>query len=248
MSFDTINYGTGFANGDFFEDATEVRAYFTPESQERMFGRNAVRDGDALRQMAETVISNRWHMASIADEVRALRRKVGGGAGRDVVARLAELLSRKRGWIVRFDNVHGGPALWAGPPRRSVNSGTLSEHGTVAREKDARKFRRYEDAEKVAEGPGEFWTSEVVQVEYELDPPRFRVGDKVRWFADVVHESVHPRSALLSKRHVYRDVAFGEVVGVREDEFGRLYSVMREEGWPEDVEEGALAASWPTGP
>lgn len=229
MNFDfgEINDQTGFANGATFEDAAEVRDYFTPESQERMFGDEALVDAKRLRDMAETVIRNRWHMASTEDEVASLRRKVGAGAGRDVVARLAELLALKRAWVVRFESVAGGAPLWAGPPRRSVNSGTLSEHGTVALEKDARKFRSYEDAEAAAEDPGASWTAEVVEVHYRLGPPRFRDGDKVKWFDDVAEDFQHPRGGPI-KRHFYRDVVFGEVVGWEEDEAGRVYLVRQE--------------------
>lgn len=60
--FDRINGATGFANGDTFDSAEQVRTYFTPAAQRDMFGADAVADPDLLAEWAATVIANRWHM------------------------------------------------------------------------------------------------------------------------------------------------------------------------------------------
>lgn len=66
--FDRINGATGYANGDMFATAEEVRAYFTAEAQRDMFGADAVTDPDLLAEWAETVIANGWHMKPAAAE------------------------------------------------------------------------------------------------------------------------------------------------------------------------------------
>ncbi len=60
--FDRINAATGYANGDRFTTAEQVRDYFTPEAQWEMFGPDAVTDPATLAEWAELVIRNRWHM------------------------------------------------------------------------------------------------------------------------------------------------------------------------------------------
>ena len=62
-AFFEINDRTGFANGDKFEDADAVRAYFQADAQRGMFGDGCVTDQDLLDEWAELVIENRWHMA-----------------------------------------------------------------------------------------------------------------------------------------------------------------------------------------
>ncbi len=61
-NFDAINSATGYANGDTFANADQVRQYFTVASQIDMFGRDAVQDQDTLSEWAEIVIQNGWHM------------------------------------------------------------------------------------------------------------------------------------------------------------------------------------------
>ena len=59
--FGAINDATAFAEGDRFTSESQVREYFSVESQVSMFGETAVRDQDLLDQWAEVVISSRWH-------------------------------------------------------------------------------------------------------------------------------------------------------------------------------------------
>lgn len=66
--FDRINGATGYANGDLFDTAEQVRAYFTPEAQREMFGADAETDADKLAEWAERVIANRWHMKPEGDQ------------------------------------------------------------------------------------------------------------------------------------------------------------------------------------
>lgn len=70
MTRDEINSHTGFDDGAPFEDANDVRAYFTVENMRWMFGGGVCLDPDPdslaltqgeLEQMAETVIDNRWN-------------------------------------------------------------------------------------------------------------------------------------------------------------------------------------------
>jgi len=61
--FDLINDATGFANGDEFGSDEDVREYFFPHAQREMFGDQAEQDANLLREWAEKVIRNRWHMA-----------------------------------------------------------------------------------------------------------------------------------------------------------------------------------------
>lgn len=58
-----ISDKTGFDNGAEFVDEAEVRAYFTTEAMEEMFGAdNANQPAQAeLDRMAAAVIENRWH-------------------------------------------------------------------------------------------------------------------------------------------------------------------------------------------
>lgn len=60
---DGINELTGFENGELFDDAEQVLAYFTVENMEQMFREtNQVTDQDELDMMAAQVLRNRWHM------------------------------------------------------------------------------------------------------------------------------------------------------------------------------------------
>jgi hypothetical protein len=61
--FDEINDETGFANGNPFVSERQVRAYFEPANQRRMFGADAETDEDTLDLYAETVIGYRLHCA-----------------------------------------------------------------------------------------------------------------------------------------------------------------------------------------
>lgn len=63
MTFTEINDMTGFANGEIFETADDVRAYFTAEAQVQAFGHGeAITCAQRLSEMAETVIAHGWHM------------------------------------------------------------------------------------------------------------------------------------------------------------------------------------------
>jgi hypothetical protein len=64
--FDLIDSQTGFAAGDEFDSAADVRAYFTPDAQVAMFGADAVTDADKLDEWAREVIENAWHMSKEA--------------------------------------------------------------------------------------------------------------------------------------------------------------------------------------
>jgi hypothetical protein len=67
-----INVVTGFANGDRFDTATQIRDYFTIENLWEMVGREQFIDADGrdltpaqitLDRWAQEVIENRWHCA-----------------------------------------------------------------------------------------------------------------------------------------------------------------------------------------
>ena len=60
--FDTINNATGFANGNQFNNADEVFAYFTRDVQVQMFEQDAVTNQDQLDEWAAIVIEHGWHM------------------------------------------------------------------------------------------------------------------------------------------------------------------------------------------
>ena len=66
INFDAINDATGFAEGDKFENADQVRDYFTTENMEQIFEPFAHGDKiptqDELNEMANAVIENGWHM------------------------------------------------------------------------------------------------------------------------------------------------------------------------------------------
>jgi len=57
-----ISNGTGFDQGEKFTNAKEVRAYFKPKSQIKMFGDDAISDPRILEHYADMVIEHRWHM------------------------------------------------------------------------------------------------------------------------------------------------------------------------------------------
>ena len=61
--FDTINDATGFANGDKFTSAAQVRKYFTVKNIQGMFGGECGTSAATLRAWAALVIKNRWHCA-----------------------------------------------------------------------------------------------------------------------------------------------------------------------------------------
>jgi len=66
-SMGDINEYTGAFNGDLFESEEQVRQYFTVANIEAMFGECSLTQ-EELDEMAETVITNRWHMALPVDE------------------------------------------------------------------------------------------------------------------------------------------------------------------------------------
>ena len=63
-----ITEKTGFDNGECFVDTSEVREYFTVENMKQIYGGNLSHDfpelcdQSILDEMAETVISNKWHI------------------------------------------------------------------------------------------------------------------------------------------------------------------------------------------
>lgn len=62
MTFDEINEKTGFADGDLFTSAEDVRGYFTPRNLASIFGECALTTPQ-LQAMADEVILNKWHMS-----------------------------------------------------------------------------------------------------------------------------------------------------------------------------------------
>ncbi len=61
MSFDELNDSTGFARGERFETEEEVRAYFTVENMESMFGCVECTP-ESMTEMADLVIRKGWHV------------------------------------------------------------------------------------------------------------------------------------------------------------------------------------------
>ncbi len=61
MTFDEINEKTGFADGDLFTSAEEVRRYFTTHNLYSIFGECSL-TASQLEVMAAEVIRNGWHM------------------------------------------------------------------------------------------------------------------------------------------------------------------------------------------
>ena len=70
-SMGDINEYTGAFNGDLFESEEQVRQYFTVANIEAMFGECSLTQ-EELNEMAETVITNRWHMVIPVDEYRSV--------------------------------------------------------------------------------------------------------------------------------------------------------------------------------
>ena len=54
----------GFANGEKFRDAAQVREYLTVETQQGCFGHEADLTQDQLDEMAQWAIENGYHMES----------------------------------------------------------------------------------------------------------------------------------------------------------------------------------------
>lgn len=67
--FDEINYVTGFANGDKWETADQIRDYFTIATLQSCFWQASAEELAALPSQetldawAELVIENHWHQA-----------------------------------------------------------------------------------------------------------------------------------------------------------------------------------------
>jgi len=64
LNFSTVNDQTGFANGEMFQSASQVRQYFSVDEQRVIFGDQAIADEALLDRMAQTVIVGRWHCAA----------------------------------------------------------------------------------------------------------------------------------------------------------------------------------------
>jgi hypothetical protein len=64
MTMTEINDATGFANGEKFDSAEEVREYFTVAAMREMFNgdQSELPTQCELDEMAEHVIVNGWHM------------------------------------------------------------------------------------------------------------------------------------------------------------------------------------------
>jgi hypothetical protein len=62
MINDEIDNATGYANGDLFKNAQEVREYFTVAVQREMFREDAVTDQEQLDEWAEWVVEHESHM------------------------------------------------------------------------------------------------------------------------------------------------------------------------------------------
>jgi len=70
MTSEQINDATAYAEGSLFDDADDVRGYFTVANMAAMFepGDPGLALTEAqLASMADEVIENRWHMAKGAD-------------------------------------------------------------------------------------------------------------------------------------------------------------------------------------
>lgn len=74
-----IHEATGFDNGDLFQSEAQVRAYFTVENIEVMFGSCPYTQAE-LDEMAEEVIRHRWHMVLPVDEYRVIYYDLQGTA------------------------------------------------------------------------------------------------------------------------------------------------------------------------
>ena len=62
-----ISDATGFDAGDEFTSEGDVRAYFTVEAMQGMFGAHGIADQAILDAMADAVIEHRWHCAFADD-------------------------------------------------------------------------------------------------------------------------------------------------------------------------------------
>lgn len=60
-TYEGINDATGFADGDTFSSPERVRAYFSRDNMERMFGDHAGMRQDDLDAMAATMLVAGWH-------------------------------------------------------------------------------------------------------------------------------------------------------------------------------------------
>lgn len=78
--FSVINDATGFANGDKFETADQVREYFCRDTLEALFWQanseeqNALPSQDTLDAWAEIVIENRWWLTPEEEPAATLSR------------------------------------------------------------------------------------------------------------------------------------------------------------------------------
>jgi predicted DNA-binding transcriptional regulator AlpA len=121
-TFDEINDATGFANGDMFESAEEVRAYFTRENMRDMSDAEWTLAFDPefdcyqgmtedqilqsmLDDMAEMVITSGWHIkpvllgiSEIAEEVNARRQTVAQWYNRNKLPEPTQVLAAGPVW------------------------------------------------------------------------------------------------------------------------------------------------------
>lgn len=61
MTFSFISEQTGFDFGEKWATAEEIRDYFTLDNMCSMFGENCDVSDETMKEMADAVISNRWH-------------------------------------------------------------------------------------------------------------------------------------------------------------------------------------------
>ena len=85
-TFSEINDHTGFANGDKFTSAEQVREYFTVENMRAMFPGDPFWDQETYDKWAELVITNRWHMLLTNGE-RTFCSECGNAAKHAIITR-----------------------------------------------------------------------------------------------------------------------------------------------------------------
>lgn len=121
-SFNEINDATGFANGDRFDDAEQVRAYFTAEAQRDMVGHDALTEPDVLEAYADAVVEHGWHMKTDADRIRTELHRLGANTGASGIV-VHEDDTLPAGWVYLSDG-HStcyGPAAWVLDDLRAAN-------------------------------------------------------------------------------------------------------------------------------
>ena len=131
-SMGDINEYTGAFNGDLFESEEQVRQYFTVANIKAMFGECSLTQ-EELDEMAETVITNRWHMVIPVDEYRTVYTD-GFGAQLEAIqlpwSVVRSILGREHRGTVEDDAVLIERLLESGAPEWvRTAEGWADEHG-----------------------------------------------------------------------------------------------------------------------